>query len=89
MTNSISSSIRFYRTYWYGKAIELENYKITVPLGVQRFKREISFIPTVVLNKFYLNVKRYTIESVGGHFASFENPELTARDFIEFVNNLN
>ena len=89
MTNSASSAIRFYKTLFHDKVRELEHFKISVPLGVHRFKNEVNFVPKSVLTKFYLNITSYKLENYGGHFASFENPEASAKDFIRFVNLVN
>jgi hypothetical protein len=88
MTNSISSSMRFYRTHWMGLAQEMGKYKVEVPTAVQLFKNEVVFYPLAILKNFYLNITSYHIELKGGHFASFENPELSAKDFVSFVNSL-
>ncbi len=92
MTNTITSSCRLYRSYVYAAVgdypkNEISSYKTTnkVPIAVQYFKNEVTNIPYGYLKKRYLNLKRFNIMSKGGHFASFENPILSAQDFVEFI----
>jgi microsomal epoxide hydrolase len=92
MTNTITPSIRYYRTNieipfkpW--PRSEMRNYKVgnKVPVSIQYFKNEVWSYPFVLLQKTFLNLKQFKIESSGGHFAGFENPKKTADSFIDFV----
>lgn len=87
MTNTISSSMRFYKSYWSGLAQKITALKVpeTVPVGVHYFKNEVTFYPLALVERFYPNLQSYHIEKSGGHFANFENPDLTAKDFVDFV----
>lgn len=86
MTNSISSSIRLYRAHFLGKTDDLLSVSTKVPVGVQYFKNEVYVYPLCLLKSYFLNLKSFHIENSGGHFAGFENPELSAKDLINFVN---
>ena len=92
MTNTITSSCRFYRTNmlqlvgsW--PKTEISDYKISaqVPVGVQYFANEVWTYPKALLEKNYLNLKRFNIVNNGGHFAALENPKASADDFIQFI----
>lgn len=91
MTSSISSSMRFYKGFWIGKSNELQQNKVSeqVPVAVEYFKNEVIIYPYVLLKRVYLNLKSFRLETTGGHFANFENPELMCKDFIGFVNSIN
>ncbi|CAF0742827.1 unnamed protein product [Brachionus calyciflorus] len=95
MTNCITSSMRLYRNTFYTlekgwPRTVLNNLIISekVPVAVQLFRYEVSFVPFKVLEQKYLNLVRYNIVEDGGHFASFENPQKSAVDFIDFIKNL-
>jgi hypothetical protein len=92
MTNTITPSIRYYRTNMQSSfkswpKSEIRDYKVTqkVPVSVQYFKNEVWSYPYVLLQKTFLNLKQFKIESKGGHFAGFENSKTTADSFINFV----
>ncbi|CAF0742843.1 unnamed protein product [Brachionus calyciflorus] len=93
MSNSITSSMRFY-----ANAIQMMlNFRNSnldflnlptpknVPVSVQTYINEIFVIPKRVIETKYANLVRYNIFENGGHFASFQNPENTTKDFIEFI----
>ena len=86
MTNSISSSIRLYQAHFLGKTSELLRISTKVPTGIQYFKNEVYVYPFCLLKAYYLNLKSFKIEKLGGHFANFDNPDLTAKDLIHFIN---
>ncbi|RNA14863.1 epoxide hydrolase 1-like [Brachionus plicatilis] len=95
MTNSITSSMRLYRNTFYTMEkgwprSVLNMVKITqkVPVGVQVFEHEVSFVPFKVLQGKYLNLSQYILVEDGGHFANFENPEKISINFIEFVSKI-
>lgn len=56
-----------------------------MPVSIQYFKNEVYVYPLRLLKSNYLNLKSFKIESKGGHFAAFENPDLSAENFIDFV----
>uniref|UniRef100_A0A3Q3ATC4 Epoxide hydrolase n=1 Tax=Kryptolebias marmoratus TaxID=37003 RepID=A0A3Q3ATC4_KRYMA len=75
-TGSIVSSMRFYK----------ENFKkIFVPTGLAAFPHELMHCPKSWAQIRYRNIHTYTFMPQGGHFAAFEEPQLLADDFIQFV----
>ncbi len=93
MTNSISSSCRFYKTnVGVKKSVmkaKLAKYPTTtrVRVGVQYFKYEVFSYPESLIRIAFPKLVRFNLMKVGGHFANFENPDLCAQDFIEFIKN--
>jgi pimeloyl-ACP methyl ester carboxylesterase len=88
-TNTITSSCRMYRNTFYNREWprnEISTYKISrkVDVAVHFFEHEFYTIPYAIMNHVFLNFKRFTVDSDGGHFTGFENPVKTANDFIEF-----
>ena len=87
-TNSITSSIRFYKA-----TLSNQNYpknvtrsmKIVVPTALQYSCNEILVFPSNVLKNQYTNIKQLNIMDNAGHFAAFHNPKLVAKDLVEFV----
>ena len=79
--------MRIYRSHFNGKARQLMKVKTSskVPVSIQYFKNEVYVYPLGLLKANYLNLKSFKIENKGGHFAAFENPELSAKDCINFV----
>nr|XP_020453336.1 epoxide hydrolase 1 isoform X1 [Monopterus albus]XP_020453343.1 epoxide hydrolase 1 isoform X1 [Monopterus albus] len=86
-TGSIVSSMRFYK----------ENFKtdpdqrvdgrtgIFVPTGVAAFPEELMHCPKSWAEMRYRNICSYTFMPRGGHFAAFEEPQLLAKDLVQFV----
>ena len=57
--------------------------RITVPLGVAVFPRELPMPPRPWVERFF-DVRRWTCMPVGGHFAAIEQPQLLAVDIRAF-----
>jgi pimeloyl-ACP methyl ester carboxylesterase len=57
---------------------------VNVPMGYAAFPREILRPPRSVAEKMYLDIRRWTVMSKGGHFAAMEQPEALAREIVEF-----
>ncbi|XP_071375594.1 epoxide hydrolase 1 [Centroberyx affinis] len=86
-TGSIVSSMRFYK----------ENVKtnidkrvdsgtgIFVPTGLAAFPSELMHCPRSWAEIRYRNIYSYSFMPQGGHFAAFEEPQLLANDFLQFV----
>ena len=96
MTNTITSSMRLYKSntqqvFAEWPKTEIIDYKVSnkVPVSIQYFKNEVWSYPYALLQKYYLNLKEFSINSKGGHFAGFENPKATADSFISFVISIN
>jgi len=62
--------------------------RVTVPVGVALFPKDIGGVPPRSLAARTLNVQRWTEMPRGGHFAALEQPELFARDVMAFFHPL-
>jgi pimeloyl-ACP methyl ester carboxylesterase len=58
------------------------------PVGLALFPKDIGGIPPRSFAERTLNVQRWTEISRGGHFAALEEPELFARDVLDFFRSL-
>jgi len=58
--------------------------RVERPVGLALFPQDIGGIPPRALAERTLNVQRWTEMPRGGHFAALEEPELYARDVVEF-----
>jgi hypothetical protein len=93
MTNSITSSMRYYRTGFYegifGSSFKSSIYFSRVPnqvaVSIHYSVNEIFLVPYQILKLSYPNLQQYTITKNGGHFAAFETPELAASKLINFI----
>ena len=56
-----------------------------VPAALALFPRDIGGVPPRALAERTLNVRRWTEMPRGGHFAALEEPELFARDVLDFL----
>lgn len=52
--------------------------------GYIAFPEEIVRPPREMAARMYADVRRWTAEAKGGHFAAMEQPEVLARDVIAF-----
>ncbi|HVJ13776.1 MAG TPA: alpha/beta hydrolase, partial [Burkholderiales bacterium] len=59
-------------------------FPITVPTAHTAFPKEILRPPRSVAEKYYTNLKRWTVMPEGGHFAALEQPAALAQDVIAF-----
>ncbi len=93
MSNSISSSVRFYKNFFdlYGKSDGFETEMMTskisekVFVGVQYGINELALSPSKLIKLRYQNLVKYEIVENGGHFAAFGQPEITAKNFVDFL----
>ena len=94
MTNTITSSMRLYKNTapkmggvgeWPKNIIFGLPVPEQVAVGVQRYKHEVTFVPHILLKTAFPNLKKYSLMQQGGHFAGWENPQLTADHFVAFV----
>ncbi len=72
-TNSAASSGRI---YWENKSGSLAGPKLTLPVAVTVFPRDIPRLPRSWIEDTYSNLIHYGEASKGGHFAAFEQPEI-------------
>ncbi|XP_014668602.1 PREDICTED: epoxide hydrolase 1-like [Priapulus caudatus] len=84
-TESITTSMRFYKETWNNGFTALRGQKSTVPVGYAVFPGEISVLPRCLARDTYPNIVQYTDMPRGGHFAALEEPELLADDVRNFV----
>lgn len=56
-----------------------------MPTGLAAFPNELMHCPKSWAQIRYQNIYSYTFLPQGGHFAAFEEPQLLASDFVQFV----
>lgn len=61
-----------------------EGKTIDVPVGYAAFPKEILRPPRALAERTYTDIRRWSAMPRGGHFAALEEPELLAREVIEF-----
>jgi len=86
-TETIHSSARLYFESARAPLQFKQTDRMTVPVGIAHFPKEIFFPPKEWIERFY-PVSRWTDLPHGGHFAAMEDPELLAKDVREFVGGL-
>lgn len=57
-----------------------------MPTGAAVFPEELFIQPELLVKSKYPNMITYKIMERGGHFAAYEEPELLAREVLQFVN---
>jgi epoxide hydrolase len=72
-TNSAASSARI---YWENKSSSMAGPKLTLPVAVTVFPRDIPLLPRTWIEDKYTNLIHYGEADKGGHFAAFEQPEI-------------
>lgn len=93
MTNSISSSVRFYKgwadIYSKQNSIYTEIVDSKVPIsvfvGVQYGVNEVLLTPAKIVQLRYQNLIQFKVIDKCGHFAAFEQPKITSTNFVEFI----
>ena len=61
-----------------------EGETISVPVGYAEFPKEMLRPKKLLAEKTYINIKRWTKMSKGGHFAALEHPQLLAKEICSF-----
>ena len=93
MTNSIGPSVRYYKINLGGIVTGIKNdiqsAKVSsqVRVGVQLMDNEILVVPESAARIKYPNLVQYNVVPDAGHFAAFEKPLETAKNFGQFVLN--
>ena len=72
-TNSAASSGRI---YWENKSATFAGPKLTLPVAVTVFPRDIPRLPRSWIEDTYSNLIHYGEAGKGGHFAALEQPEI-------------
>jgi epoxide hydrolase len=72
-TNSAASSARI---YWENKSGGFAGPKLTLPVAVTVFPRDIPLFPRSWIEDTYTNLIHYGEAAKGGHFAALEQPEI-------------
>ena len=57
---------------------------VGVPMGYAEFPKEILHPPRSVAARVYTDIRRWTTLERGGHFAAMEQPDVLAREIVEF-----
>jgi pimeloyl-ACP methyl ester carboxylesterase len=74
-TNSAASSGRI---YWENRSATLAGPKLTLPVAVTVFPKDIPRLPRSWIEDTYSNLIHYGEAEKGGHFAALEQPEILA-----------
>lgn len=93
MTNSISSSVRYYKVNidagFVNAGFRKEIFNAIVPsqlpVGFQLSVNEVMVTPSRVAQMRFPNMVQFKIVDTMGHFAAFHNPQMTAINFVKFV----
>ncbi len=72
-TNSAASSARI---YWENKSASMAGPKLTLPVAVTVFPRDIPRLPRSWIQDTYSNLIHHGEANKGGHFAALEQPEI-------------
>ncbi|MGH9080860.1 MAG: alpha/beta fold hydrolase, partial [Acidimicrobiales bacterium] len=72
-TNSAASSGRI---YWENRSASMAGPKLTLPVAVTVFPRDIPRLPRSWIEDTYSNLIHYGEADKGGHFAALEQPEI-------------
>lgn len=72
-TNSAASSARI---YWENRTLTFAGPKVTLPVAVTVFPRDIPRVPRSWIEDTYSNLIHYAEADRGGHFAPLEQPEI-------------
>ena len=83
VTQTIGSSMYNYYAEKQSPSLTPDDH-VDQPVGLALFPSDIGGVPPRSLAKRTLNVQRWTEMPRGGHFAALEEPELFARDVVEF-----
>jgi microsomal epoxide hydrolase len=83
-TGAIGSSFWPYYARMHGPWPIPEGKTVDVPTGYADFPKEILRPPRSLAARTYTDIRRWTAMPRGGHFAALEQPELLAREILEF-----
>lgn len=83
-TGAIGSSFWPYYARMHGPWPIPAGETIAVPTGYVEFPKEILRPPRALAARTYTDIRRWTVEAKGGHFAALERPEVLAREIRAF-----
>jgi pimeloyl-ACP methyl ester carboxylesterase len=87
-TGAIGSSFWPYYARMHGPWPIPDGETITVPMGYAEFPKEILSPPRSLVQRTYIDIRRWTRMPKGGHFAALEQPEALAREIAAFFDAL-
>ena len=90
LTRSIGTSLRLYReTFGAGNPAPLHDRRrvVDVPTAFAIFPKELRFLPRAVAEE-RTDLRRWSVQPRGGHFAPAEQPELVVNDLRAFFGGL-
>jgi len=87
-TGAIGSSFWPYYARMHGPWPVPDGETVKAPMGYAEFPREILSPPRSLASRMFADIRRWTPMQKGGHFAALEQPEVLARDVIEFFRGL-
>jgi microsomal epoxide hydrolase len=83
-TGAIGSSFWPYYARMHGPWPLPDGATIAVPTGYCEFPREILRPPRSMAERFFTDIRRWSVMPKGGHFAAMEQPEALAHELREF-----
>ncbi|KQC37811.1 epoxide hydrolase family protein [Frankia sp. ACN1ag] len=87
VTETIGSSIRLYYETRAAGLLGAPERQVSTPTGAAIFPKEIYRPARAVIARHY-NLRRWTVQPHGGHFAALEQPELFTADVTAFFRTL-
>jgi len=87
-TSCIGASFWPYYDRLHSPWMVAEGKTIDVPLGYAQFTCEILRPPSVIAEKVFSNIRRWSVMPKGGHFAAMEQPEALAYEVAAFFREL-
>lgn len=87
VTRTIGPSMATYRADALSPSLTPTD-RVTVPVGLALFPRDIAGVPPRSFAERTLNVQRWTEMPKGSHFPALEEPELYASDVATFFREL-
>ncbi len=76
------------RLYWESFGRRRRTDEVTVPTGVTLFPHELYRLPRSWIERRYTDLRHYTEQKTGGHFASMEQPETYVAELRAFFTTL-
>ncbi|MEO7214586.1 MAG: epoxide hydrolase family protein [Mucilaginibacter sp.] len=87
ITQTIFSSMRMYKENSRNPSVFAQDESVKVPVAFASFPKELPTPPRSYIEKAF-NIQRWTEMPAGGHFAAAEQPELLAKDILDFFSGL-